>query len=61
MSSVSLTQPTNEAFADIKEELVADAAADVTKKKLGVLFWVCAVWILLVAALAITAKQVSDN
>ena len=27
MSSVSLTNPTNEAFADIKEEIEADAAA----------------------------------
>ena len=32
MSSVSLTEPTNEAFADIKEELVADAEANPTKK-----------------------------
>jgi peptide/nickel transport system permease protein len=56
VSSVSLTEPTNEAFADLKEELVADAAADVvTKKKLGVFFWICAGWIVLVAALAITA------
>jgi peptide/nickel transport system permease protein len=56
VSSVSLTHPTNEAFADIKGELVADAAADVTKKKLGVFFWICASWIVLVAALAITAN-----
>jgi len=55
VSSVSLTQPTNEAFADIKEELAADATADITKKKLGVFFWICAGWIVLVAALAITA------
>jgi peptide/nickel transport system permease protein len=55
VSSVSLTQPTNEAFADIQEELVADAAADVTKKKLGVFFWICAGWIVLVAALAVLA------
>jgi len=56
VSSVSLTQPTNEAFADIKEELVADAATDLyVKKKLGVFFWICAGWIVLVAALAITA------
>ena len=55
MSSVSLTEPTNEAFADIKEELVAEAAADPTKKKLGVLFWICIGWIVLVAALAILA------
>ena len=45
MSSVSLTDPTNEAFADIKEELVADEAADPTKKKLGILFWICVGWI----------------
>jgi peptide/nickel transport system permease protein len=56
VSSVSLTEPTNEAFADIKEELAADAAADVTKKKLGVFFWICAAWIVLVTALAITAN-----
>ena len=56
MSSVSLTEPTNEAFADIKEELAADAAADVTKKKLGVFFWICVGWIVLVTALAITAN-----
>ena len=49
MSSVSLTNPTNEAFADIKEEIVAEEAADPTKKKLGVLFWICAGWIVLVA------------
>jgi len=56
VSSVSLTQPTNEAFADIKEELAAEAAADVTKKKLGVFFWICAGWIVLVTALAIAAN-----
>ena len=50
MSSVSLTNPTNEAFADIKEEIEAEAAANPTKKKLGVLFWVCVAWIVLVAA-----------
>ena len=49
MSSVSLTHPTNEAFADIKEEIDAEAAADPTKKKLGVLFWICVGWIVLVA------------
>ena len=36
MSSVSLTNPTNEAFADIKEEIEAEEAANPTKKKLGV-------------------------
>lgn len=52
MSSVQLTHPTNEAFADLKEEIVADEAADPTKKKLGVFFWICVGWILLVAILA---------
>ncbi len=56
MSSVSLTEPTNEAFADIKEELVADAEANPTKKRLGVLFWVSAGWIVVVVALAVTAN-----
>jgi peptide/nickel transport system permease protein len=56
VSSVSLTQPTNEAFADIKEEIVAEEAAQPTKKKLGVVFWICAAWIVIVAALAITAN-----
>jgi peptide/nickel transport system permease protein len=56
VSSVSLTQPTNEAFADIKEEIVAEEAAHPTKKKLGVVFWICAAWIVIVAALAITAS-----
>ena len=56
MSSVSLTHPTNEAFADIKEELVADKEAHPTKKKLGVFFWICVGWIVLVAALAVTAN-----
>jgi peptide/nickel transport system permease protein len=56
VSSVSLTHPTNEAFADIREEIVAEEAADVTKKKLGVFFWICASWIVLIAALAIFAS-----
>jgi peptide/nickel transport system permease protein len=56
VSSVSLTQPTNEAFADIKEEIVAEEAAQPTKKKLGIVFWICAAWIVIVAALAITAN-----
>jgi peptide/nickel transport system permease protein len=55
VSSVSLTHPTNEAFADIKEELVADAETHPTTKKLGVFFWICVGWIVLVAALAVTA------
>ena len=56
MSSASLTHPTNEAFADIKEEIDAEAAADPTKKKLGVLFWICAGWIVLVALAATFAS-----
>ena len=52
MSSVSLTHPTNEAFADIKEEI----QADYTKKKLGVFFWICAGWIVLVAMAATFAS-----
>lgn len=55
MSSVSITQPTNEAFADIRDELVAEAAADVTKKRLGIVFWLCVGWIGLVAFCAIFA------
>ncbi len=49
MSSASLTHPTNEAFADIKGEIVAEEEADPTKKRLGVLFWICVGWIVLVA------------
>jgi peptide/nickel transport system permease protein len=56
VSSVQLVHPTNEAFADIKEEIEADAAADPTKKKLGVFFWICVGWILLVAILATFAS-----
>lgn len=56
MSSVSLTEPTNEAFADIKEEIAAEEAADPTKKNLGVFFWACVGFIVLVAALAIFAN-----
>jgi peptide/nickel transport system permease protein len=56
VSSVNLTTPTNEAFADIKEEIVAEEAADPTKRKLGVLFWICAGWIVLVALAAIFAN-----
>jgi peptide/nickel transport system permease protein len=56
VSSVSLTHPTNEAFADIKEELVADAETHPTKKRLGVFFWICVGWIVLVTALAVTAN-----
>jgi peptide/nickel transport system permease protein len=40
-------------LAEIKEEVAADAAADrTTKKKLGVFFWVCASFIVVVALLA---------
>jgi peptide/nickel transport system permease protein len=56
VSSVSLTTPTNEAFADIKEEIVAEAAANPTKKKLGILFWLCVGWIVLVALAATFAS-----
>jgi peptide/nickel transport system permease protein len=56
VSSVNLTTPTNEAFADIKEEIVAEEAADPTKRKLGVLFWICAGWIVLVALAATFAN-----
>jgi peptide/nickel transport system permease protein len=56
VSSISLTHPTNEAFADIKEEIVADEAADYSQKKLGVFFWICVGWIVLVTLLAIFAS-----
>jgi len=56
VSSVNLTSPTNEAFADIKEEIHAEEAADPTKKKLGALFWICAGWIVLVALAATFAN-----
>jgi peptide/nickel transport system permease protein len=56
VSSVQLTHPTNEAFADLKQEIEAEEAADPTKKKLGVFFWICVGWILLVAILATFAS-----
>ena len=56
MSSTSLVHPTNEAFADIKEEIVAEEAANPAKKKLGVLFWLCVGWIILVALAATFAS-----
>jgi peptide/nickel transport system permease protein len=56
VSSVQLTHPTNEAFADIKLEIEAEEAADPTKKRLGVFFWVCVGWIVLVAFLATFAS-----
>jgi peptide/nickel transport system permease protein len=51
-----LVQPTNEAFADIREEIEAEAAAQPTKKQLGVFFWVCGSYIVLVAGLATIAN-----
>jgi peptide/nickel transport system permease protein len=56
VSSVQLTHPTNEAFADLQEEIQAEEAADPTKKKLGVFFWICVGWIVLVALLATFAS-----
>jgi peptide/nickel transport system permease protein len=53
VSSVAID---SEAFADLKEEVVADEAAETTKKKLGVLFWICVGFILLVAVLATFAN-----
>jgi ABC-type dipeptide/oligopeptide/nickel transport system permease subunit len=43
-------------LAEIKEEVAADAAADPSRKKLGVFFWVCAAFIVLVAVLATFAS-----
>ncbi len=54
MSSATIN--TSEAFADIQEEITADAAADYTKKKLGILFWLCCGWIVLVALMATFAS-----
>lgn len=54
MSSATIN--TSEAFADIQEEITADAAADPTKKRLGVFFWICVGWIVLVALMAIFAS-----
>jgi len=56
VSSVQLTHPTNEAFADLRQEIAAEEAADPTKKRLGVFFWICVGWIVLVAALATIAS-----
>jgi peptide/nickel transport system permease protein len=56
VSSVQLTHPTNEAFADLRQEIEAEEAADPTKKKLGVFFWICVGWIVLVAFLATFAN-----
>jgi peptide/nickel transport system permease protein len=46
----------NEAFADLKEEIAAEEAAHPAKKKLGVFFWICVGWILLVTVLAVFAN-----
>jgi peptide/nickel transport system permease protein len=54
VSSVAVAH--KEAFADIKEEIAAEEAADPTKKKLGPLFWVCCSFIVLVAVLATFAN-----
>ncbi len=56
MSSVQLTHPTNEAFADIKEEIAAERAADPNRKRLGPFFWVCGGFIVMVAVLATFAS-----
>lgn len=53
MSSVAIE---TEAFADLKEEIIADEAAEPTKKKLGIFFWICVGWILLVAITATFAS-----
>jgi len=43
-------------IAEIKKEIEAEEAADPTKKKLGVLFWICVGWIVLVAVMATIAN-----
>jgi peptide/nickel transport system permease protein len=43
-------------IAEIKQEIVAEEAADPTKKRLGPLFWLCVGWILLVAVMATIAN-----
>jgi len=43
-------------LAEIKEEIAAEAASDPTKKKLGVFFWICAGFIVIVALLATFAS-----
>jgi peptide/nickel transport system permease protein len=53
VSSVAIE---TEAFADLKEEIIADEAAEPTKKKLGIFFWICVGWILLVAITATFAS-----
>jgi peptide/nickel transport system permease protein len=56
VSSVAVAHEHKEAFADIREEIAAEEAADPTKKKLGVLFWACCTFIVLVAVLATIAN-----
>ena len=53
MSSVAIE---TEAFADLEAEIIADEAEKPTKKKLGILFWVCVSWIVLVAVMATFAN-----
>lgn len=55
MSSVSSVAVGNQAFADIREDIAAEEAADPTKRRLGVLFWVCAIWIAVIIVLALIA------
>ncbi len=43
-------------IAEIKQEIVAEEAADPTRKRLGPLFWICVGWIILVAVLATIAN-----
>ena len=43
-------------IAEIKQEIVAEEAADPTRKRLGPLFWICVGWIVLVAVLATIAN-----
>jgi peptide/nickel transport system permease protein len=43
-------------LAEIREEIAAEEAADPTRKRLGVFFWVCASFIVIVALLATFAS-----
>ncbi len=43
-------------LAEIKQEIAAEEAADPTRKKLGVFFWICASFIVIVALLATFAS-----
>jgi peptide/nickel transport system permease protein len=53
VSSVAID---SEAFSDIKQEVALEEAGEHTKKKLGILFWICVAWILLVAIMATFAS-----